>query len=163
MIEKWTPDLLTQPTTSYNFSVSCNRISKTELRQFGPPGTDGFYKPYFSVWDQARPQLSTSFFTLWDLDTSTADPIEMNLSTFTAAEQIVTVHKLWYIYIWAAFSHPFLQGPFFHGFCSSEKAKKTTLTGFRRENRQEFRLFYLGHFSTKERDNCLFLLDLSNF
>ena len=40
MREKWTPDLLTLPTTYYDVSVSCNRFSKTEIHQFDASGTD---------------------------------------------------------------------------------------------------------------------------
>ena len=41
MKEKRTPDLLTSTTTFYDVSVSCNRVSKTEMCQFGASGTDG--------------------------------------------------------------------------------------------------------------------------
>ena len=41
---KLTPDFLTLPTTFYDVSVSCNRFSKTEMRQFGASGTDGLTK-----------------------------------------------------------------------------------------------------------------------
>ena len=44
MIEKWTPDLLTLPTTFYEVSVSSNCFPKTEMRQFGASGTDGLNK-----------------------------------------------------------------------------------------------------------------------
>ena len=40
MIEKWTSDIFTLPTIFYDISVSCNRFSKTEMRQFGASGTD---------------------------------------------------------------------------------------------------------------------------
>ena len=40
MIEKWTPDLLTQPTTFYDLSVSRNLVFKAEMRLFGASGTD---------------------------------------------------------------------------------------------------------------------------
>ena len=42
MIEKPRLDLLTLSTTFYDLSVSCNRFSKTEMRQFGASGTDWF-------------------------------------------------------------------------------------------------------------------------
>ena len=40
MIEKGTPDYLTLPMLFYDVSVSNNRFSKTEMRQFGASGTD---------------------------------------------------------------------------------------------------------------------------
>ena len=56
-------------------------------------------------------------------------------------------------------------GPFFARFSAFFRCKKGTLTDFRRKNDENFGfcLFYLGHFSTKERNICLFLFLLSNF
>ena len=39
--ERWTPDLLTLPTTFNDVSVSCNRFSKIESRHLRASGTDG--------------------------------------------------------------------------------------------------------------------------
>ena len=45
MIEKWTPDLLTLSTISYDFSVLCNLFSNAEMRQLSASGTNGWKTP----------------------------------------------------------------------------------------------------------------------
>ena len=68
----------------------------------------------------------------------------------------------WKYYSGGPFCTPFLQGPIFD---PPKKQKKGKLTDFRRKNDENFGfcLFYLGHFSTKERNICLFVFVLSNF
>ena len=63
------------------------------------------------------------------------------------------------------FCGPFLWGPFLCGFWSSENAKKWDSHGFQKRNDENFGfcIFCLGHFSTKDRNICLFLVVLSNF
>ena len=41
MIEKWTPDVLTQSTIFYDLSVSHYLFSKAEMWKFGAAGTEG--------------------------------------------------------------------------------------------------------------------------
>ena len=70
-----------------------------------------------------------------------------------------------YIYSEGPFLHPLLQIPFIARFLLVRKSKKGTLTDFRRKNYENFGLclFYLGHFSAKERNICLLLIVLSKF
>ena len=60
MIEKTTPDLLTLLTTFYEVSVSFNRFSKTEMRQFGASGTDGLTNIFFIYREPEVPRRRTS-------------------------------------------------------------------------------------------------------
>ena len=66
---------------------------------------------------------------------------------------------------WALFCTLFLKGPFSTVFARPKRKNKGTLTDFRSKNDENFGfcLFYFGHFSTKERNICLFLFVLSNF
>ena len=58
-----------------------------------------------------------------------------------------------------------VEGPFCTVSAPPRKQKIGTLTDFRRKNDGNFGLclFYLGYFSTKERNICLFLFVLANF
>ena len=65
MIEKWTPDLLTLPTTFYDVSVLCNRFSKTEMRQFGASTIHGLSD--FRLFNVTSSVFHLIFFSLFFL------------------------------------------------------------------------------------------------